>query len=210
MSLTNSYSISNGYNFINRSKEKKSSLTETLLAGVVGLFGLVGSGATYAGPREPQIVAIYNTLNSNKDILLKQSAIESETLTFNEQIKLIKSSLGLNMSAMAELLKVSRPTVYAWMKGESPKLEEHITHVMYIVKQARIYEGLNLDRPDNFIKRPIFNEESLFSLLKQGKTISESEYVLIKDLDSKESEARVMGLKKNEFRTSEDVLDDLT
>lgn len=208
MLLTNSYSISNGYNFINRPKVKKSSLTETLLVGVVGLFGFMGSGATYAGSREPQIVSIYSTLNS-KDAQSKQNIVESEILTFNEQIKLIKDSFGLNMSAMAELLNVSRPTVYAWMKGESPKLEEHITHIMYVVRQAKIYEALNLDRPDNFIKRPIFNEESLFSLLKEEKTISESEYALIKDLDSKESQTRVIGLKKNELRVSDDILDDL-
>lgn len=208
MLLANSYKVSKGYNFINSPKEKKSSLTETLLVGVVGLFGFMGSGATYAGSREPQVVSIYSTLNS-KDVPLLQEVVESETLAFNEQVKLIKDSFGLNMSVMAELLNVSRPTVYAWIKGEPPKLEEHINHVMYIVRQAKIYEALNLDRPDNFIKRPIFNEESLFSLLKQERIISESDYALIKDLDSKESQTRAIGLKKNEFRTSEGVLDDL-
>lgn len=207
MLLTNSYSNSNGYGFINRPKEKKSSLTETFLVGVVGLFGFMGSGATYAGSREPEVVSIYSTLKS-KDTSSNQEVLESEILTFTDQIKLIKDSFGLNMSAMAELLNVSRPTVYAWMKGETPKLEEHITHVMHVIKQAKIYESLNLDRPDNFIKRPILNGESLFSLLKQERTISESDYALIKELDSKESQTRTIGLKKNEFRTSNDVLDD--
>ncbi len=80
---------------------------------------------------------------------------------------------------------------------------------MHVVKQAKIYESLNLDRPDNFIKRPMLNGESLFSLLKQERTISELDYALIKELDSKESQIRAVGLKKNEFRTFEDVLDDL-
>lgn len=166
MLLANSYKGSNGYNFLNSPKEKKASLTETLLVGVVGLFGFMGSGATYAGSREPEVVSIYSTLKS-KDTSSKQEVVESEILTFTEQIKLIKDSFGLNMSAMAELLNVSRPTVYAWMKGETPKLEEHITHVMHVVKQAKIYESLNLDRPDNFIKRPMLNGESLFSLLNR-------------------------------------------
>lgn len=208
MLLANSYKGSNGYNFLNSPKEKKASLTETLLVGVVGLFGFMGSGATYAVSREPEVVFIYSTLKS-KDTSSKQEVVESEILTFTEQIKLIKDSFGLNMSAMAELLNVSRPTVYAWMKGETPKLEEHITHVMHVVKQAKIYESLNLDRPDNFIKRPMLNGESLFSLLKQERTISELDYALIKELDSKESQIRAVGLKKNEFRTFEDVLDDL-
>lgn len=209
MLLANSYKGSNGYNFINSTKEKKTSLTETLLVGVVGLFGFMGSGATYAGSREPEVVSIYSTLKS-KDTSSKQEVVGSEILTFTEQVRLIKDSFGINMSAMAELLNVSRPTVYAWMKGDTPKLEEHITHVMHVVKQAKIYESLNLDRPDNFIKRPILNGESLFSLLKQERTISHSNYALIKELDSKESQTRAVGLKKNEFRTFEDVLDDLT
>ncbi len=119
MLLANSYKGSNGYNFLNSPKEKKASLTETLLVGVVGLFGFMGSGATYAGSREPEVVFIYSTLKS-KDTSSKQEVVESEILTFTEQIKLIKDSFGLNMSAMAELLNVSRPTVYAWMKGETP------------------------------------------------------------------------------------------
>ena len=67
-----------------------------------------------------------------------------------------------------------------------------------------------LVRPDNFIKRPLFDGESLFSLLKQKKTISNADFILIQGLDYKESQTRVVGLKKNEFRTSDDVLDDFT
>ena len=47
-------------------------------------------------------------------------------------------------------------------------------------------------------------------LLKQKKTISNADFILIQGLDYKESQTRVVGLKKNEFRTSDDVLDDFT
>ena len=111
---------------------------------------------------------------------------------------------------MAELLNVSRPTVYAWLKGEPPKTQENISHINFVENQARMYGELNLVRPDNFIKRPLFDGESLFSLLKQKKTISNADFILIQGLDYKESQTRVVGLKKNEFRTSDDVLDDFT
>lgn len=130
-------------------------------------------------------------------------------LTISEQLELIKNSFGLNMSAMAELLNISRPTAYTWLKGEPPKNQENIYHTNFVVSQAKIYSELNLERPDNFIKRPLFNGESLFSLLKMGETISELEYARIKELDLKESQTRASGLKKNAFRTSDDVLDDL-
>ncbi|MDC4061124.1 hypothetical protein, partial [Acinetobacter baumannii] len=130
-------------------------------------------------------------------------------LSISEQVEIIKNSFGLNMSAMAELLNISRPTIYAWLKGEPPKTQDNISHISFIVKHALSYRDLNLDRPDNFIKRPIFDSESLFSLLREEKQITESMYTLIKDLDTKESQTRANGLKKNELRTSDDILNDL-
>ncbi|MDH1799306.1 hypothetical protein [Acinetobacter johnsonii] len=185
----------------------RTSLTEFCLAGIVGFFGAMGTGSSLNPRATLEHAAYVIPLDSKKEEF--DSAKKVTYLTISEQIELIKNSFGLNMSAMAELLNISRPTAYAWLKGEPPKNQENIYHTAFVVSQAKIYSELNLERPDNFIKRPLFNGESLFSLLKMGKTISELEYARIKELDLKESQTRAGGLKKNEFRTSDDVLDDL-
>lgn len=191
------------------SKQSKASFTEMCLAGLMGIVGFLGATGTGSSSSQRDIYkrAAY--------VIPASQATQSDTientahLSISEQVKLIKDSFGLNMSAMAELLNVSRPTVYAWLKGEPPKTPDYISHVSFLVIQAYAYDELGLDRPDNFIKRPLFDEDSLFSRLKVGKTISESEFALIKKLDLKESQTRANGLKKNELRTSDDVLDDL-
>lgn len=189
------------------SNKSKTSLTELCFAGIVGFFGAMGSGSSLNQRDVFEHAAYVIPVDDKKEEI--NSAEKTTYLTISEQVELIKKSFGLNMSAMAELLNVSRPTVYAWLKGEPPKTQENISHISFVENQALIYGELNLVRPDNFIKRPLFDGESLFSLLKQEKTISVSEYALIKDLDLKESQTRAMGLKNNEFRTSDDVLDDL-
>lgn len=189
------------------SNKSKTSFTELCLVGIVGFFGAMGTGSSLNQRDVFEHAAYVIPVDDKKEEL--DSTEKTTYLTISEQVDLIKNSFGLNMSAMAELLNISRPTVYAWLKGEPPKIQENMSHTNFVASQAQIYRELNLERPDNFIKRPLFNGESLFSLLKQEKTISESEYALIKNLDLKESQTRAMGLKKNELRTSHDVLDDL-
>jgi len=188
-------------------QKSKTSMTELLLAGVVGFFGSIGTGG-FTNNREALEHAAYIVPLDN-DLNIQETQDNTLPLTISEQIKLIKNSFALNMSTMAELLKVSRPTVYAWIKGEPPKTQELIVHANFLTHHAKIYAELNLDRPDNFTKRPIFDGESLFSLLREEKQITESMYTLIKDLDTKESQTRANGLKKNELRTSDDILNDL-
>jgi len=187
----------------------RASFTEICLVGIVGFFGAMGTGSSLKQRDMLERAAYIVPTSSTKHEEIADVAEKITHLTISEQVKLIKDSFSLNMSAMAELLNVSRPTIYAWLKGEPPKTQENISHTNFVTSQAQIYSELNLERPDNFIKRPLFNGESLFSLLKQERTISASEYALIKELDLKESQTRAMGLKKNEFRTSDDVLDDL-
>lgn len=189
------------------SNKPKSSLTELCFAGLVGFLGTMGTGSSQSQRDISENAAFVVPVSGKKEGL--DTAEKPIPLAINEQIELVRNSFGLNISAMAELLTVSRPTVYAWLKGEPPKLSEHISHIDFLVRQASAYVELNLDRPDNFIKRPLFGEDSLFSLLKSKTTISLSQYRLIKKLDLKESKTRAIGLKKHELRTSDDVLDDL-
>ncbi len=186
-------------------KKPKTSVTELLLVGVVGFFGAIGTGG-FTSQREALEHAAY-VIPVNDD--LDKDDKKTYQLTIPEQLTLIKESFGLNMSAMADLLNVSRPTVYSWIKGEPPKSEEHMSHAAFVTNIAEKYSALNLERPDNFIKRPLFEGESLFSLLKLDKEVSEKVYVLIKELDLKESNTRAAGLRKNDVRIYQDILDDL-
>ncbi|CAI3137812.1 hypothetical protein MWMV8_MWMV8_01141 [Acinetobacter calcoaceticus] len=189
------------------SAKTKTSFTELCFAGIVGFFGAMGTGSSLNQRDVYEHAAYVIPVDDKNDEAESDKKINY--LSISEQVEIIKNSFGLNMSAMAELLNISRPTIYAWLKGEPPKTQDNISHISFIVKHALSYRDLNLDRPDNFTKRPIFDGESLFSLLREEKQITESMYTLIKDLDTKESQTRANGLKKNELRTSDDILNDL-
>lgn len=188
-------------------KKHNSSFTELCLVGIIGFFGAMGTGST-SNYRERSQHAAYITPSNDTNKILNLP-VESAPLSISEQISIIKDSFGLNISAIANLLNVSRTTVYSWIKGEPPKLEQHLRHLDDIVNIAKKYSSLNLDRPDNFIKRPLFNGQSFFALLQSGAVISDDKYTFIQDLDRREAETRITGLKRNELRTSSDVLDEL-
>ncbi|ARG15464.1 TPA: XRE family transcriptional regulator [Acinetobacter nosocomialis] len=197
--------ISYGSQYV--STKSKTSFTEICFAGIVGFFGAMGTGSSLNQRDVYEYAAYVVPVDDKKDGI--ESDKKTSYLSISEQVKIIKDSFGLNMSAMAELLNISRPTIYAWIRGEPPKTQDNISHISFVEKQALLYRDLHLDRPDNFIKRPIFDGESLFSLLREEKQINDYMYTLIKDLDTKESQTRAHGLKKNEIRTSDDILNDL-
>ncbi len=124
----------------------------------------------------------------NKDRATKSEEVESRTLT--EQLRDIRKAFGLNASDLATLIGVSRPTLYTWLDGQAPKSAEAVEHIFSLSKVADDFASLGLRRPDNLVKRPMFeNGASLFGLLQQGKDIH-NRFEALRTLDEKEATSR--------------------
>ncbi|MDD5037617.1 MAG: helix-turn-helix transcriptional regulator [Methylococcaceae bacterium] len=123
---------------------------------------------------------IQNQANSHDDV---------EARTIAEQLRDIRKSFGLNASDLAALLGISRPTLYTWLDGQEPKPEAAV-RILGLAKKADAFASLGLRRPDNLVKRPLFeNGASLFGLLQQGKEIR-SRCDVLRTLDEKEAANR--------------------
>lgn len=179
---------------------------EIILCGMVGLFGIFGSGSNSSSVQKERGVYRYVVPSREKQDL---DEIIAGVKAISEQLTIIKESLKLNISHLADLLDVSRPSVYAWLKGENPNAVEIVKKIHFFEIEASKIAELKLERVDNMIKRPLFEEKSVLELLKQGISIHESHLRILKELDSKETQVRATNSSSKSARKFKDAVEDV-
>ena len=65
--------------------------------------------------------------------------LETEVNHIGEVISFIKENWQFNMTELAEIFGVSRPTVYNWLKGKTPPDKENLQRLQVIAAGGRIW-----------------------------------------------------------------------
>jgi DNA-binding transcriptional regulator YiaG len=89
----------------------------------------------------------------------------ADTRSPAEHVANIRDVLAINMSDLAAVLRVTRPTAYAWLEGQEPKPEA----VMLIQRLSRAADEIkraNITRIDKLMHRPVLDGRSLLDILK--------------------------------------------
>ena len=122
-----------------------------------------------------------------------------------EHVANIRDVFAASMSDLAAVLGVSRPTAYAWLKGDEPNKPEAVTRIQRLSNIADRVKGMNIERMDKLIHRKILNGESLFDLLKTDRDPS----ILIqslKEISEKEARTRQESKSSGKHRRSLDEI----
>jgi DNA-binding transcriptional regulator YiaG len=85
-----------------------------------------------------------------------------------EHVANIRDVFAVNMSDLASILGVTRPTVYAWLSGQEPKGEAVIL-IQRLSHAADKFNQANITRLDRLVHRPILNGRSLLDILKSNE-----------------------------------------
>jgi DNA-binding transcriptional regulator YiaG len=131
----------------------QSTLPARLLGGVL-LGAAISPGAAIAFQEQPLI----QTENGQQAIA---------PITVPQKLESIREAFGLSTSALADVLAVSRPTIYQWIKGQSEPSGENRARLervsLLAAKWRDSFPGMSMDHwlTDN---EP--GEPSLFDLLK--------------------------------------------
>lgn len=132
-------------------------------------------------------------------------APSSDTRSPAEHVANIRDVFGVSMSDLAVILGVTRPTAYAWLKGNELKQEFTITRIRQLSSIADGVKAMNIERMDKLIHRPIFKGESLFDLLKTDKDPSTLLHSL-KEISEKEAKTRQESKSSGKHRRSLDEI----
>ncbi len=133
-------------------------------------------------------------------------AINVDTRSPAEQVANIRDVFAINMSDLASVLGVTRPTAYAWLEGRQEPKAEAVIHIQKLSRIADEFNRANIIRLDKLVHRPILNGRSLVDILKADEDHLEALSTL-KEIANKESQNRhePKGTGKN-LRSLDDVL----
>jgi len=122
-----------------------------------------------------------------------------------EHVANIRDIFSINMSDLASVLGVTRPTVYAWLEGQEPKAEA-VTHIEQLSRTADTFNRASIIRLDKLVHRPILNGRSLLDMLKTDEDLLTALDTL-KAVANKEAKSRhePKGISKH-LRSLDDVL----
>jgi hypothetical protein len=98
---------------------------------------------------------------------------KSAVASIPSQIAKIRGAFRLNMSELADVFGVSRPTTYSWLQGATPK-EEILEKIWRLGSYADKAAAMNIPRMEVFMKRPLGNGTTLMEALKSGREIEAS------------------------------------
>jgi hypothetical protein len=82
-----------------------------------------------------------------------------------EHVANIRDVFAVNMSDLASVLEVTRPTVYSWLAGQEPK-GEAVIRIQQLSHAADKFNQAKIIRLDKLVHRPILNGRSLLDILK--------------------------------------------
>jgi len=133
------------------------------------------------------------------------SAKQVEMRSPADFVKNIRDVLGINMSDLASLLGVTRPTAYSWLQGQEPK-PEAVIHIQRLSRMADEIKEANVIRLDKLVHRPILKGLSLLDIVKTDGDIVKA-LATLKAVANKEERTRrePKGSGKN-LRSLDDVL----
>lgn len=82
-----------------------------------------------------------------------------------EQLVFVQQQFSLNRSDLSQVLRVSRPTVYAWLREESQPQADNIQRVRELFGFARLWRNMSTHPVGRMVRRPLHNGQALFGLL---------------------------------------------
>ena len=142
------------------------------------------------------------TLQHTKDkdierlIILTKPRLESPPLrSVSRDLEVIRDTFALKMSEIAQLFDVSRPTVYAWLDGSTPR-PDVLARLAYLSKQAEKVNQAGITRVEHFLRRPLADGRSLLQLLKEGANIEQA-LSTIKHAAVEEESSRKMAVSRH-------------
>jgi len=125
-------------------------------------------------------------------------AIPTDTRSVRDHLLNVRDTFRLNMTELAQVFGVTRPAAYGWLEGVEPKPEVR-TLILSLSRAADRLAKADIERPELYVRRPMFDGKSLVDLLKAGRNIDDA-VSAIEVLAKKETTVRKEALTRHAGR----------
>ena len=133
---------------------------------LVGTGGVANARMIHSAPTGPIVVRIVQVSDRTAD--------PDRLLDVQEKLAGIRRYLSMNITDMARVLRVGRPSIYSWLRDEARLRTAHWQRLEMIYKSAREWRKIS-DRPiGERLHRPLASGVTLLDLLS-SRTLDESE-----------------------------------
>jgi hypothetical protein len=98
---------------------------------------------------------------------------EEEVAGTTEGLSVLQHYLSLNLSDLAAVLRVSRPTIYSWLRDESAPQAHNVSRMRQLFRVTRIWPGISRKPIGARLRTPVAEGQSVFDLLCQERIDAE-------------------------------------
>ena len=90
-----------------------------------------------------------------------------------EGLSTLQHYLSLNLSDLAAVLRVSRPTIYSWLRDESAPQAQNLLRMRQVFRVARIWPGISRKPLGSRLRTPVVEGQSVLDLLSEERLDTE-------------------------------------
>lgn len=97
-------------------------------------------------------------LNQSHDAVQRvnnPNLIQRRILTVSEQLNYARTALGINIKQLADILGVSRPTIYAWTTGNNPSNHDVRDKIKYLYEISVLWNNMDIGPLGIFLTTPL-------------------------------------------------------
>jgi DNA-binding transcriptional regulator YiaG len=171
---------------------------------VVMVAGTGGLMTTSSAVKMPEYCCVSSVPIHIEDSHSANQKVDARSIS--EHIANIRNVFAINMSDLAAVFAVTRPTVYAWLEGRQEPKPEAVKRIQQLSSAADEFGKANIKRLDKLLQRPILDGDSLLDLLKANEDPLAALPVL-KGISEKEAKTRREPKGSGKYRRSlDDVL----
>jgi transcriptional regulator with XRE-family HTH domain len=113
-----------------------------------------------------------------------------------EMVSAIRSSLSLNISEMARVVRVERPTIYEWIGGRSNPHPDNRERLSKVFAMSQEWKKLSPLPVDSYVRQPDITGKSIVDLLSEEFIDTRKVLARLKELIAVQSKTKQDSLEK--------------
>src|ERR1019366_6302550 len=143
--------------------------------GVLAAFLIAGTGGSISSASASAVVQKMDSSGTGSMCRIeyvsksRREDEEERIAGSTEGLSTIQHHLSLNLSDLAAVLRVSRPTIYTWLREESSPQAHNVSRMQLLFGVAKMWSGVSPRPLGSHLKTAVVEGQSVFDLLSQER-----------------------------------------